>query len=202
MEHTFTQKVEEIVQSKVDEINTRLRRSYHDSVTLAPARPIANSRDDGNRNVISGNGRISNIQSHQPAPYSIRYQPHQTYYPQYLQPPYHQTTNSWGFYQHPITHKRVRDPSVYGFEPPTRDLPRLSLVATASSIPEPRAQLNLAPHLTTGDSELEGSVAERNVTDARLKEYQKKIDVAILALKENVKEFVINAGLVKSDSYI
>lgn len=170
MEQTFTQKVEQVVQKKVDEMlssssdNSRLSyqtisgssssnsRNSHGS----PTKGENDDDDEDNDDDDDSSAPIKDIQSHQPMqpsynyihqsnhnnPY-LRFQynaAHQLQLPSYSASATNSQRNSqnWGFYEHPITHKRVRDSQtrifgVGGYEPPTRDLPRISLVATGTT---------------------------------------------------------------------
>lgn len=161
MEQIFTQKVEQVVQKKVDEIiassdNSRL--SYH-TISGSSSSNSKNSHGSpkGLNDDEDSSAPVMDIQSHQPIQPSYNYihQSHNNPYTRYqynaahqLQLPSYNTPNTlnsqrnsqnWGFYEHPITHKRVRDSQTHlfggvgGYEPPTRDLPRISLVATGAT---------------------------------------------------------------------
>ncbi len=152
MEQTFTQKVEQVVQKKVDEMmassdSSRLRYTISGSSSSnSHGSPKGSSADDSDDNDDSSSAPIiQDIQSHQPMPPSYNYihqRNHNNPYIRYQYNAAHQlqlpssNSQNWGFYEHPITHKRVRDSQAHlfgGYEPPTRDLPRISLVATETT---------------------------------------------------------------------
>jgi len=175
MEQTFTQKVEETIQKKLDEITERLRHQYQTF-----------SSGGGGSTTSSHGGSNSQIQNHQP------FVSHSNNRYQYQHPNYQ---NNWGFYEHPITQKRVRD-SNFGYEPPTRDLPLISLVANAPETASRSSDVKGGGSISSLTTSATGPSADLDVTRERghltskyLNESQKRfesLDATLQFLKENV----------------
>ncbi|CAL8142462.1 unnamed protein product [Orchesella dallaii] len=179
MEQTFTQKVEEVVQKKLDEISDRLRYQYQTFSSGAGAS-------------TSHGGSNSQLQNQQPQPFTSRtnnrYQPKNQYHPPNYQ-------NNWGFYEHPITQKRVRDTN-FGYEPPTRELPLMSLVANAPDSSTSRSSdmtgggsiVSLTSSATGPTADSEG-VRERGQLTSFIEVSQRRfesLDTTLQSLKENL----------------
>lgn len=228
MEQTFTQKVEQVVQRKVDEImavvDNRLRYQHnnnqHQTISGSSSSPL-DSHGGGARLDNDLTSQVMNIQSHQPSlpssynnvlPAYHRYQPYNHH--RYRQPAFNNypqninSNNNWGFYEHPITQKRVRDspPHLFGFEPPTRDLPLISLVATtrteSAAVTAPQQQRQISNAIADDDDDgfnipASSAKGERNANqyetvvpktyNAEAQKRFQRYDLALESLRENVR---------------